>query len=79
MKRKRIPFNNSMRSDKRDDRFAYWRQNALSALTPGLYPSKDYINKKILAKSSYYELEDVTETLEGYDTLMFTSGTSSNT
>lgn len=79
MKRKRIPFNNSMRSDKRDDRFAYWRQNALSALTPGLYPSKDYINKKILAKSSYYELEDVTETLDGYDTLMFTSGTSSNT
>lgn len=75
MTRKRIPFNKSMRSDKRDERFAYWRQNALNTLTEGLYPSKDYMVKKILAQSSYYYIEDIVESLDGYTTLLFTSGT----
>lgn len=37
-----IKFYDSMTADRRADNFAYLRKNALVAITPGLYPSKDF-------------------------------------
>lgn len=77
MDRKRIFFNNSMRSDKRDDRFAYWRQNVLTTHTAGLYPSKDFVTRKTIPTSSY-QIEDVVESVDGTDIFLLTSGASTN-
>ena len=76
--RKQIKFQKSMSSDKRDGRFAYWRENVLNWKTEGLYPSYDYVTLDTKDKTLGF-WNDAAETLDGSFRTAIWSNSSFNT